>query len=154
MMAKKMCENSQFADITDIYACDMDVVSHTYGYDSSNIILLADTQVVQLNDSYGEDCDTDQDGINDNVEAHTPEEVDITNFLIEYCRYNKYTPEETAEMLLKNSKVVMYNYSSNPVLPDSDFDGRDDLRDGRKLDNEYNSTNETNNYSGIKIKFN
>ena len=154
MMAKKMCENSQFTDITDIYACDMDVVEHTYGYDSSNIILLADTQVVQLNDSYGEDCDTDQDGINDNVEAHTPEEVDITNFLKEYCKYNKYTPEETADMIAKNSKVVMYNYSSNPVLPDSDFDGRDDLRDGRKLDNEYNSTNETDNYSNIKIKFN
>ena len=153
-MAKKMCENSAFCDITDIYACDMDVVEHTYGYDSSNIILLADTQVVQLNDSYGEDCDTDQDGINDNVEAHTPEEVDITNFLIEYCKYNKYTEEEKAEMLAKNSKVVMYNYSSNPVLPDSDFDGRDDLRDGRKLDNEYNSTNETDNYSNIKIKFN
>ena len=48
----------------------------------------------------------------------------------------------------------MYNYISNPVLPDSDFDGRDDLRDGRKLDNEYNSMNETDNYSNINIKFN
>ena len=153
MMAKKMCENSQFTDITDIYACDMDVVSHTYGYDSSNIILLADTQVVQLNDSYGEDCDTDQDGINDNVEAHTPEEVDITNFLKEYCKYNKYTPEETADMIAKNSKVVMYNYSSNPVLPDSDFDGRDDLRDGRKLNNEYKSIVETNNYNNVEINY-
>lgn len=96
MMAKKMCENSAFCDITDIYACDMDVVSHTYGYDSSNIILLTDTQVVQLNDSYGEDCDTDQDDINDNVEAHTPKEVDIKEFLKEYCKYNKYSEEETA----------------------------------------------------------
>ena len=153
VMAKKICENSAFCDITDIYACDMDVVSHTYGYDSSNIILLADTQVVQLNDSYGEDCDTDQDGINDNVEAHTPEEVDITNFLKEYCKYNKYTPEETADMLAKNSKVVMYNYSSNPVLPDSDFDGGDDLRDGRKLNNEYKSIVETNDYNNVEINY-
>ena len=36
----------------------------------------------------------------------------------------------------------------------SDFDGRDDLRDGKKLDNEYNSINETDNYSNVKIKFN
>ena len=153
VLAKKMCENSAFCDITDIYACDMDVVSHTYGYDSSNIILLADTQVVQLNDSYGEDCDTDQDDLNDNVEAHTPEEVDITKFLEVYCDYNKYTPEEKAEMLANNNKVIMYNYSSNPVLPDSDFDGRNDFDDGRKLDNEYDSINETNNYNSVKIKF-
>ena len=32
----------------------------------------------------------------------------------------------------------MYNYISNPVLPDSDFGGRGDLRDrGRALDNSY-----------------
>ena len=31
-MARAMCENSNFSDITDIYACDMDVVEHTYGY--------------------------------------------------------------------------------------------------------------------------
>lgn len=154
VMAKKICENSAFCDITDIYACDMDVVSHTYGYDSSNIILLADTQVVQLNDSYGEDCDTDQDGILDYLEAHTPEEVDITNFLKEYCKYNKYTPEEAAEMLEKNSKIVMYNYSSNPALPDSDFDGRNDLRDGRQLDNKYKCIVETSNYNNIEIEFN
>ena len=153
MMAKKMCENSQFTDITDIYACDMDVVSHTYGYDSSNIILLADTQVVQLNDSYGQVCDTDQDGIYDNVEAHTREEVDIKSFLEVYCKYNKYSEEETKDMLSKYGKVDMYSYSSNPVLPDSDFDGRDDLRDGRKLDNEYISINETNNYSNVEINF-
>ena len=29
------------------------------------------------------------------VEAHTPEEVDITEFLKEYCKYNKYSEEET-----------------------------------------------------------
>ena len=56
-------------------------------------------------------------------------------------------------MIEENSKIEMYNYSSNPVLPDSDFDGRLDNRDGTKLDNEYNSTNETNNYSGVNIKF-
>lgn len=31
-----------------IYACDMDAVLYTVGYDSSNIIFLADTQVVVL----------------------------------------------------------------------------------------------------------
>ena len=93
MMAKKMCENSQFADITDIYACDMDVVSHTVGYDSSNIILLADTQVVQLNDSYGEDCDTDQDGLMDRQELRYEENVNISNLLEAYIKYNRLSEE-------------------------------------------------------------
>ena len=54
-MAKKMCENSAFCDITDIYACDMDVVSHTIGYPNKNIILLSDTKVIELNDDYGKE---------------------------------------------------------------------------------------------------
>ena len=62
----------------------MDVVTNTYGFDSSDIILLADTQVVELQDSYGEPCDSDGDTLLDYQEAHTAELVDITDFLKEY----------------------------------------------------------------------
>ena len=47
MMAEKMCENTGFLDITDIYASDICLVEHSYGYNSTEVIL-SDTQVVSL----------------------------------------------------------------------------------------------------------
>ena len=32
MMAQKICENADFIDITDIYASDIGLVEHSYGY--------------------------------------------------------------------------------------------------------------------------
>ena len=43
MMAEKMCENTGFLDITDIYASDICLVEHSYGYNSTEV-MLSDTQ--------------------------------------------------------------------------------------------------------------
>ena len=51
--------------------------------------------------------------------------------------------------------VKMYNYISNPVLPDSDFDGRGDLRDrARALENDYTFDMDTINNEQIHFDFN
>ena len=48
----------------------------------------------------------------------------------------------------------MYAYKSNPVLPDSDFDGRDDTRDrARALLNDYTFEMDTLNNNGIHFDF-
>ena len=48
----------------------------------------------------------------------------------------------------------MYAYSSNPVLPDSDFDGRDDIRDrARALQNDYTFDMDTLNNNDIHFDF-
>ena len=49
MMAQKICENTGFMDITDIYASDICLVEHSYGYgENSTEYILSDTQVVSL----------------------------------------------------------------------------------------------------------
>ena len=56
-----------FTDITDIYACIVNLVEHSYGYDSTEI-LLTDTQVVHLMANLNEgDYDTDQDRYKVNI---------------------------------------------------------------------------------------
>ena len=150
MMAKKMCENESFIELTDIYASDICLVEHSYGYDSSEV-MLADTQVVSLDfpiDDSG--YDTDRDGISDKEELGNLEEVDISKLLEVYIEYNEI-PEAEADKLRKDTKVKMYNYISNPTLPDSDFDGRDDLRDGKKLDNNYEIDMDTLNNELIRF---
>ena len=149
MMAQKICENTGFMDITDIYASDICLVEHSYGYgDKCTEVILSDTQVVSLEFPPEDgDFDTDKDNVLDREELGVLEEVNISQLLEAYIRYNELDQDE-ADKLRATPTVKMYNYISNPVLPDSDFDGRSDLRDGRKLDNEYNSTNETNNYRG------
>ena len=46
-MAEKMCENTGFLDITDIYASDICLVEHSYGYNSTEYIL-SDTKLYHL----------------------------------------------------------------------------------------------------------
>ncbi|MBR4313772.1 MAG: hypothetical protein IKP66_02565, partial [Lachnospiraceae bacterium] len=145
MMAKKICENEAFLDITDIYASDICLVEHSYGYgDYTTEVMLSDTQVVSLEAPIEEGyIDTDRDGVFDTDELGTLEEVNISKLIEAYIDYNEL-PEEEANKLRENPTVKMYNYISNPTLPDTDFDGRGDLRDRyRALDNSYEMTFDT-----------
>ena len=145
MMAQKICENTGFMDITDIYASDICLVEHSYGYgENSTEYILSDTQVVSLEGRLEEgDFDTDKDEVSDREELGTLEEVNISRLLEAYIKYNELDQEE-ADKLRATPTVKMYNYISNPVLPDSDFDGRDDARDrARALDNSYKMTMDT-----------
>ena len=91
MMAEKMCENTGFLDITDIYASDICLVEHSYGNgDNSTEYMLSDTQVVSLEGRLDEgDFDTDRDSVFDRDEMGVEEEVNISQLLEAYIRYNK-----------------------------------------------------------------
>ena len=152
-MAKAMCENEAFSDITDIYAAVVNLVEHSYGYDSSEI-LLADTQVVHLVAPLEEgEYDTDLDNLYDRQELNHEENVNISNLLDEYIKYNKI-PEEAANKLKADPYIKMWSYKSNPSLPDSDFDGRnDDFDIYRPLDNRQEGRMSTINYDSVKFSF-
>ena len=89
MMAQKMCENIGFLDITDIYASDICLVEHSYGYNSTEY-MLSDTQVVSLEGKLDEgEFDTDRDEVFDREEIGIEEEVNISRLLEAYIRYNE-----------------------------------------------------------------
>ena len=143
-------------DITDIYASDICLVEHSYGYgENSTEYILSDTQVVSLEGRLEEgDFDTDKDEVSDREELGTLEEVNISRLLEAYIKYNELDQEE-ADKLRADPIVKMYNYVSNPVLPDSDFDGRDDARDrARALDNSYKMTMDTDVVEDAKYDLN
>ena len=156
MMAQKICENTGFMDITDIYASDICLVEHSYGYgDQSTEVMLSDTQVVSLECPLEDgDFDTDKDEVLDKDELGTLEEVNISRLLEAYIKYNELDQDE-ADKLRATPTVKMYNYISNPVLPDSDFDGRDDARDrARALENDYTFDMDTISNRQIHFDFN
>ena len=101
------------------------------------------------------DIDTDDDGIADSKEAYEEEEIDMSEFIKIYCDYNHLNSEEREEYMNKYSKITVHNYRSNPVLPDTDFDGRDDSRDiARAMDNNYKGEMSTYNYDKVKFDMN
>ena len=153
-MVKAMCENEAFTDITDIYACIVNLVEHSYGYDSTEI-LLTDTQVVHLMASLEEgDYDTDQDNLLDRQELDHEENVNISNLLEEYINYNRL-PEEEANKLRADPYIKMWAYKSNPALPDTDFDGRnDDFDIHRPLENRQVGKMSTLNYDSVNFDYN
>ena len=153
MIVSKMVEDQEFSDITEIYCSDVELVTHSYGYESTEI-MLADFTRAELNDEWGTDTDTDGDTLNDNVEAYEEELLDIQEFVKLYCQYNNITGEERERYLREYGTTKVYNFKSSPVLPDTDFDGRNDKRDqGHPLDNRYKIDTTSNNYN-ISVDFN
>ncbi len=148
MIVSKMVEDAAFSDITEIYCSDVELVTHSYGYES-NEIMLADFSRAELNDEWGTDTDTDLDGLNDNVEAYEEELLDIRSFVEDYCEYNNIAGEEKERYMREYGTTKVYNFISNPVLPDTDFDGRNDDVDSKPFDNKYKVKVETDAFYGI-----
>ena len=153
IMAQKMCENTGFLDITDIYACIVNLVEHSYGYDSTEI-LLTDTQVVHLMAGLDEgDYDTDYNNLLDRQELDHEENVNISNLLEEYIKYNRL-PEEETNKLRADPYIKMWAYKSNLALPNTDFDGRnDDFDIHRPLENRQSGKMSTLNYDEVNFDY-
>ena len=92
-------------------------------------VLLKDFQAVRLDGEVGSRCDTDKDGLYDYEELGKKESLTIKPFITAMCLANNVSPD-----LYKGKDVVeVYNYTSNPVLPDTDFDGINDKKDREKI---------------------
>lgn len=98
-------------------------------------ILLNDYQSVRLAGKINEISviDSDSDGLKDSQELGSSYKKDLTPIIkallknngVPYSLYNGAT------------SVTLWNYSSNPVLPDTDFDGINDNKDSNKKDNNF-----------------
>lgn len=84
-------------------------------------VLLSDYKAVKLSDKVenADKIDSDKDGIKDGDELTTSFERDLTSF-IKYLLKKQGVPEEE---YTGKTKVTMWNYNSNPVLLDTDYDG-------------------------------
>ncbi len=97
-----------------------------------NWILLNDLQFVSLDKPLSPTSgDTDHDGISDYDELSEPQEKDLSS-LVKRVLCLKGAPRELVEEYFASQggvSVRCYPYKSNPVLPDTDYDGIDDGED-------------------------
>ena len=133
--------SNMYADFNDILlgmAAEIGEVTNTGEW-----ILLDNYQTVKLeaplsedenslSDSYGamssytsEDKDTDKDGLSDSSELISSYKKDLSVF-IEQLLIQNSVPKESYK---GESSITVWSYKSNPILPDSDFDGINDNED-------------------------
>ncbi|MBR5948783.1 MAG: lipase family protein [Clostridia bacterium] len=102
--------------------------------DDGTWVLLSDYQLVKLASPLANDgFDTDGDGVSDADELGSNTVADVSPY-INWVLDAYDIPEG---MYSDASSVTVYNYISNPVLPDTDFDGRNDDIDHLKKDNSF-----------------
>ncbi len=102
-------------------------------------ILLSDYSVVQLKSSISSisSNDSDSDGLKDSQEIYNKREVSLTSSIIDLLK-----KKGASESWYKNrSTITMWDFYSNPALPDTDFDGIDDNKDSVKKQNSSNTSN-------------
>lgn len=115
-----------------------------------NWVLLSDYQYVKLNGpvSQSSGTDSDGDGVSDYDELGTPVQEDLTpsiNQLLQaYGIPKDYYSGKTS--------ITVYHYKSNPVLPDTDYDGKNDNVDSKPLDNTSSGVLHTD-YSNSKVSY-
>ena len=151
-----------YADIYGNFAQELLKLADKIGKDTNKgkWVILDDYQVVRLNDPEEDpDGDTDDDGIKDYDELGSQKTVSIQWAINKVRESNNILP--TAVYNGKTS-VDVYNYSSNPVLVDTDYDGLDDS-DSRDLVKRDNGSVDGNAFSGklfinidggVKVNFN
>ena len=107
--------------------------------DGGDWVLLDDYNVVQLKDKISKigSTDSDSDGLTDEYELGTKTEVDMTNII-----KNLYVNKGVDPSVYKGkTKVTMWKTRSNPVLPDTDFDGINDVEDSMPKPNSARTNN-------------
>ncbi len=118
-------------------------------------VLLDDYQTVRLNCTLDkiDGTDSDGDGRTDKQELNTQEQIDLT-FLIEWL-LNKHNL--LLEMYKGLTVINVWKYESNPVLPDTDFDGINDSVDYDARNNHFEGIlygNVKDKKSSAQIEFN
>lgn len=97
-------------------------------------VILSDYQYVKLNKPVAADSgDTDEDSVSDYEELGEAVEQDITPFL--KVVLNAYgVPYELYD---GQTSIEVYNYKSNPIIIDTDFDGINDDEDSKPKNNKF-----------------
>ncbi len=111
-------------------------------------VLLSDYKAIKLSDKLvnKDKNDTDEDGLKDGEELTNSFEKDLSPYIKIILEKQKIPYEEYEG----KSKVTLWNYKSNPVLLDTDYDGIPDGNidyDGSKVISDLNPRN--NNFSGV-----
>lgn len=116
-----------FANIYGDFSAELLKIAENIGENANEgtWALLSDFQAVRLNDDV---TDTDGDGLSDTEELGIQVAKDMTPFIKLLCEKNNvpfalYQGKQT---------VDVYQYTSNPVLKDTDFDGIEDKEDIEK----------------------
>ena len=97
-------------------------------------VILSDYQHMKLNAAeISDNSDSDEDGLSDYEELGTAVKKDLTPF-IKTVLSGYGVPYECYK---GKTSVTVYQYKSNPILSDSDFDGIPDGRDTKPLNNQF-----------------
>lgn len=96
-------------------------------------VVLSDYQCVKLDGQVSllSLVDTDGDGLTDYQELGTRTTVVLRDYIKQILEANGLPESEYSG----KSSIYVYNYISNPVLPDTDFDGINDKDDDAKMNN-------------------
>lgn len=102
-------------------------------------VLLDDYSVVQLKDKIDKisSTDSDDDGLTDAYELGTKKEVDLTSLIRALYISKGVDPD----LYKGKTTTTMWKTRSNPVLPDTDFDGIDDKKDSSPKPNAARTNN-------------
>lgn len=97
-------------------------------------VVLSDYQSIKLDQPLSSDgYNSDSDELTDEEELGEAEEKDLSTFLEVFLKAYDI-PESLYE---DQTTVTVYNYTSNPVLTDTDYDGIDDDNDTLSTSNEF-----------------
>ncbi|MBE5878018.1 MAG: VWA domain-containing protein, partial [Lachnospiraceae bacterium] len=100
-------------------------------------VILSDYQYIKLDQPLSDDgYSSDGDTLSDKDELGTAVKKDLTAF-INFLLQAYGIPEELYE---GETSITVYNYTSNPVLDDSDFDGINDDVDSNDTSNDFEGT--------------
>ena len=100
-------------------------------------VILNDYQYIKLDDevSYSNGVDTDKDGVTDYTELGELKTYNLSLLARMYLEKLGIPIEK-----LSSATIEMYDYNSNPILTDTDYDGRNDNIDDLPKDNSFNGT--------------
>jgi Mg-chelatase subunit ChlD len=120
-----------YANIYGNFSVELLKIAENIGEDVNNgtWVMLSDFQAVRLDDTK----DTDKDGLLDEEELGKKISKDLSPFIESLCKANGVP----SDLYQGNKTIEVYDYQSNPVLSDTDYDGIGDKEDQEKKNNTF-----------------
>lgn len=125
-----------FGDIYDDFGTVLLELSDNIGeiVNDGSWVILSDYQYLKLDQPLeDENYSSDSDSLSDKEELGTLVEKDLSKY-INWVLQAYGVPEE---LYKDQTSITVYKYKSNPLLPDTDFDGINDDKDSARKDNTF-----------------